>query len=280
MGLSKFLDDLLVTIVLFEKSPDQSIAYTSLQSTAGLSRVLPAVFLYDNSPQAWSPPEDQEVTYRHDRFNSGVSKAYNEALKIAQKKNKRWMLLLDQDTHLESILFTAFIQAIDQYPESVAFVPRIQDEHGLLSPFRFSRGRGRRIPVDTGIFYLDKFRFINSGLLIKRSAFLQSGGYDENIPLDFSDIAFGERLKSTTDHFVAIPVSVKHSFSGSKSGKINIHAALARFQFFCQGAANMGKTTGSSNVYLSRAFLRACHLAYIYKSLNFFRIFLQHTVHG
>jgi GT2 family glycosyltransferase len=220
------------------------------------------------------------IIYRHDSTNSGVSKAYNEALKIAVERNKAWMLLLDQDTNIEEGLFTNFNSAIARYPDVVAFVPAMKDEEGSLSPFRFASGRGQRIAVDREVFRLDKFRFINSGLLIRCAAFARAGGYDENIPLDFSDIAFGEKLQRVADHFVVVPISLKHSFSGSKNHRMDIEGAVTRFKFFCKGAINMGRTVGPFYVYVNRAFLRGCRLTYEYKSLRFIKIFIERVIHG
>jgi GT2 family glycosyltransferase len=279
MDLSKFLEQVLVTIVLFEQKPEQSVAYVSLKSALGMSEALPEIFLYDNSSVA-CPPQNRLLIYRHDPANSGVSKAYNEALKIAVEKNRAWMLFLDQDTNVEEGLFSNFSSAIIRFPDVVAFVPEMRDEEGQLSPFRFALGQGKRIAADREVFRLDKFRFINSGLLVRREAFARAGGYDENIPLDFSDIAFGERLQRVADHFVVVPVCLKHSFSGSKNHRTDVEGAISRYNFFCKGAINMGRAFGPFYVYVNRAFLRGCRLTYRFRSLRFIKVFLQHAMHG
>ena len=279
MDLSKFLEQVLVTIVLFEQKPEQSIAYTTLQSALGISEALPEIFLYDNSSLE-CPPQNPLMIYRHDPANSGVSKAYNEALKIAEEKNKAWMLFLDQDTNVVEDLFASFNRAIVRFPDVVAFVPEMKDDEGQLSPFRFASGHGKRIAADREVFPLDKYRFINSGLLVRCDAFARAGGYDENIPLDFSDIAFGERLQRVVNHFVVVPVCLKHSFSGSRNHRSDVEGAVIRFNFFCKGAINMGKAFGPLYVYVNRAFLRGCSLSYKYRSLRFIKIFIQHAIHG
>lgn len=277
MDLSKFLAELLVVIVLFNKKPEQSSAYTSIQTALNILPSFPTIFIYDNSPHP-SLLTDSQIIYRHDPQNSGVSKAYNEAIVLATKKNKKWMLLLDQDTNVDTIVFQKFLDSTLEHPATVAFVPKMEDEIGLLSPFQFSSGRGKRIEVHKEKFSLEKFRFINSGLLIQCSAFLRAGGYEENIPLDFSDITFGEKLKKITDHFMVIDTTFHHAFSGTTPLKLN--EALARFHYFCTGAFNTGKKFGPFYIYFTRAFFRASHLCFKYRSLRFIKIFLQRSVHG
>ena len=277
MDLSKFLAELLVVIVLFKKKPEQSSAYISIQTAHNILPSFPAIFIYDNSPHSCLLT-DSHIIYRHDPENSGVSKAYNEAVVLATKKNKKWMLLLDQDTNVDTIIFQKFLDSTLKYPASVAFVPKMKDEIGLLSPFQFSSGRGKRMEVCKEKYLLENFRFINSGLFIQCSAFLKAGGYEENIPLDFSDIAFGEKLKKITDHFIVIDTTLDNPFSGTTPLKLN--EALARFHYFCTGAFNTGKKFGPFYIYFTRAFFRASHLCFKYRSLRFIKIFLQRSVHG
>lgn len=276
MDLSKFFEELLVVIVLHKPRPENSSAYASIQTALNILPVLPEIFLYDNSPQNASLNHLQ-VTYFHDPRNSGVSKAYNDAAVIAAKQNKKWMLFLDQDTNVDQGLFEKFARAMSAHPESVAFVPGMKDRKGLVSPFYFASGRGRRIKTLPEKLSLKAFRFINSGLLIKHSAFIQAGGYDERIPLDFSDIAFGERLSKITDHFRIINATLDHSFSAT--AKLPLKEALTRFHYFCRGALIMGKISGRVYLYNIRTFIRASYLVCKYRNFGFIKIFLQHRIH-
>jgi hypothetical protein len=277
MELSRFLSDLLVVIVLFKKKPENAVAFSSLHAAGKLLPLLPTLFVYDNSPDA-SAPADQQVLYRHDGTNGGVSKAYNEASIVATNKNKKWMLFLDQDTIVDSIIFDKYISSISKNRGSIAFVPKMHDGIGLLSPFRLILGGGKRIQPRKEKFKLNAFRFINSGLLIESAAFVAAGGYEERIPLDFSDIAFGEKLRKITDHFIVIDGSLSLSFSGTDS--MTLPLALSRFHFFCTGALNMGEKFGPFYIYFNRALLRATHLGLRYRTLRFLKVFFQHANHG
>ena len=277
MEVTKFFTDLLVVIVLFRKKPEQSDAFISIHSAIGDSSFFPSIFIYDNSPEA-AAVNSQRITYIHDARNRGISRAYNEALTSASRQNKGWMLFLDQDTTVEKGLFKKFTDAVEASDGSVAFVPRMMDRKGQVSPFYFRAGRGRRTKLRGERFALSSFRFINSGLLIRTSALINAGGYDETIPLDFSDISFGERLRKVTDHFEVVDIELNHSFSGTE--KPPLEEALRRYHYFLTGAFGMGRNSGSSRLYLIRALMHASRLALRYKNFRFLKVFLQRAIDG
>ena len=276
MELPHFFDELLVVIVLYKRTAAESAAYTTVNSLLDNLAARPEIYIYDNSPSSCIVGNDS-VTYCHDPANGGVSKAYNCACIHAQANGKSWLLLLDQDTSTTPEFFRRLATAVTADRESVAFVPRIMDVKGLLSPFRFSGGRGKRMLDTNERLSLDRYRFINSGLLIRVSAFISAGGYNPDIPLDFSDINFGWRLQKITGHFRAIDTPLRHAFSDN-AGDAN--TAAARFRYFCQGAVFMGKESNHPFRYVWSAFLRACHLAYRYRDVAFIRIFLHYTIYG
>jgi GT2 family glycosyltransferase len=277
MKMSHFLEDLLIVIVLFKKKPHHAAAYTSIHTALNIFSSFPTIFIYDNSPEA-TPVESRHITYVHDPANSGVSKAYNEASLLALKEHKKWMLFLDQDTIFEESFFRKLTEALSNHPECVVFVPGMEDDRGLVSPFYFSAGRGKRLKVTRKTFSLKNYRFINSGLLINSSAFREAGGYDETIPLDFSDIYFGERLKKITDYFAVADIRLRHNFSST--AKLPLNEALTRFHYFCIGALRMGENCGKYHLYSTRTFLRSARLSFQYKNHKFLTIFLQHIAHG
>jgi GT2 family glycosyltransferase len=268
--------DVLIVIVLFRQTPEQSAAYTSLCDILRDCSPIPDIFIYDNSPTPCKcgPP----VIYVHDLSNSGVSKAYNEAAVIATENNKTWMLLLDQDTAVTRDLFDEWERSMIRHPGSVAFVPVMRDALGPASPFSFARGGGNRLRIVREKFPLRKYRFINTGLFIKREAFIRVGGYDERLPLDFSDISFGRRLMEVTDHFIVMNVTLRHTFSGST--RLSYMEALTRFRSFCMGASAVGKKSGMPYVYWLRTFARALRLSFRYKSSSFIRIFFEPSGNG
>lgn len=271
MDLTAFIKDILFVIVLYKKKPEECPVFDGVTRLSNELLMDLSVFVYDNSPE----PSliNDKLIYKHDPANSGVAKAYNEAFLEANKLAKKWMMLLDQDTHFETSFIESLPAAIQKYPETVAFVPKLSDEFSLVSPFRWHMGRGKRIAAFKAKLDLKEFRFLNSGLLISADAFKNVNGYDETIPLYFSDIAFGEKLMKITDHFVVIDVRLRHSFSASE--KISKRAALHRYRYFCLGAFAMGHKFGSYPLYYFRALLRGLNLSMRYKTVSFLKTFLE-----
>lgn len=276
MDLSDFLSELLIVVVFYKTKPRDAVALSSLNAALRDATTAPHIFLYDNGPDP-SPLVQENATYIHDPENGGVSRAYNRASDHASHMNKKWMLLLDQDTSVSITLFSQMIEALSRHPLCPAFVPRIIDKKGLLSPFRFKFGRGKRIASIGEIAPLRGYRFINSGLFVRQSAFSAAGGYDERIPLDFSDISFGNRLEKLTDHVVVLDVSLRHSFSDNE--RIHVEEALARFRHYCAAALLMAKVSGS--VFLRfNVLARGFSLAIRYRDHRFLATSFHHTLYG
>lgn len=269
MGLNDFLKEVLFVIVLYNRRPEHSEAFASV---CALRDILPpeSVFIYDNSSER--SVMDTGITYRHDDRNAGVSKAYNEASRSSIVKS--WMLLLDQDTAFDENFLNKLYNARLSTPNSIAFVPVLKDSRGIVSPFRWSWGRGWRINRYSQQLRLEKYRFANSGLLIKTEAFKKVHGYDENVPLDYSDIAFGERLKQLTDYFTVVDVALAHDFSGSAN--LSRSGSLKRFKSHCHGGFAFGHLYGRQyQIYIS-ILCRAISLSLRFRDPGFLRIVVAH----
>jgi GT2 family glycosyltransferase len=275
MEFSAFLQDIVVVIVLYKRKPAQSLAYTSVLKLAG-GGISPAIYIYDNSPEpAGEYINSARVVYRHDPFNGGVGKAYNEASILAATLQKKWMLLSDQDTLLTPAFVEKLYRTVCNHASGIAFAPKLRDVHGYVSPFRWQWGGGRRCMVTAPVLPLQQYRFANSGLLIRLDAFQQVQGYHASLPLDFSDIAFGEKLKALTRDFVVVDEALQHAFSGTD--QLSWPSAIKRFRYFCAGAFEMGRLYGPYYLYMGRALLRALHLSARYKKTAFIKIFLRYS---
>jgi rhamnosyltransferase len=275
MELPVFLEDILFVVVLYKKKPGQSPSLNTILELGRQLRTELAVFVYDNSPGPCTIG-DSHIMYRHDPSNSGLSKAYNEASSLAAKLNKKWLHLLDQDTVTTISFYHKLFAAVVRNPEGAAFVPRLYDAGGCVSPFRWQWGKGRRFAVTSTTLPLQSYRFANSGLLIRRKVFQQANGYHDHIPLDFSDIAFGEKLLKLVPAFTVVDEALYHDLSGSS--KHSWQASLERFHFFCMGAFAMGREYGSFYIYFGRAMLRAVYLTLVYRRAGFIKTLFYHAM--
>lgn len=271
----RIFEDLLIVVVLFGRSLEESQAVMSLREALAGLPTSPKIFIYDNSPLGTEV--DSSMIYVHDPANGGVSKAYNQAAVFAHSAHKKWMLLLDQDTTVVPGLFEAWHAALIRHPGSVAFVPKMRDAVGAVSPFALFMGGGRRIKTVSEKLPLARYRFINSGLFVQCEAFTKVGGYNEKIPLDFSDVSFGHRLSKLTDHFAVIDFQLPHRLSGADNPELS--ESLVRFGSFCKGATMMGRTLNLRFVYVFRVFARAFHLAVRYSTISFLKVALREAYH-
>jgi GT2 family glycosyltransferase len=260
-----FFEELLVVLVIYKMEINESPAFNSLTIALQSLNQKTSIFIYDNSPHSHSHTANENwlTTYRNDPSNPGVSKAYNEGFKCAKDQGKKWMLLVDQDTIFEKDFFLKYKIAVEENQNEKIFVPIQHDSKGIVSPFHFHFGRGIRLKkFIAGQYQLAEKKFINSGLLISYELFELSGGFDERFKLDFSDLAFIERLKSVTRTFLVIDSKCTHSlFATECSSREEI---LVRFKIYCQSANLLGNQTGNFWVLIWK------HLRAIVFSFNYF----------
>jgi rhamnosyltransferase len=265
------LDDLLVIIVLFRQSLLECASYQSLSKAVGQSEKFPALLVYDNSPEASSASSSSSAIYIHNPHNAGVSKAYNEGSKVARQLNKKWILLADQDTEFPSTIFSDYSNASKNYPHVSIFTPSLFDSRGLVSPFRLLWGKGGRIrSLPSGIYSLAKYKIINSGMLISLSAFEKAGGFDERLPLDYSDISFADRASNVDPNFVLTSSKCYHHFSASSEP--DLITELERFKSFCK-AVRVYRNLSDHTVMLPWIIIpRAIKLCFARRNLKFLKI--------
>jgi rhamnosyltransferase len=222
---------LLIVLVIYQIKIDQSPSFNSLVKASSQKPI--ELVIYDNSKSSQSIPATKwKIIYHHDPTNPGVSKAYNEGFKIAKQLNKKWLLLVDQDTEFPTTIFSDYAHAVKRYPQVTIFSPLLSDSKGLVSPFKLRWGKGIRTrAVNKTINSLRELKIINSGMLISLTAFKTAGGYDEQFPLDFSDIAFLDRVCKNDVNFALIGSRCYHHLSSE--GALGLSDEIDRFKSFC-----------------------------------------------
>lgn len=227
------LNQLLIVIVLYGRQLAQCDAFRSLSRALAQHQDRPFLLIHDNSPepQACEQQGSWQLTYQSDPSNPGVSKAYNEAFRLARRLDVKWLLLVDQDTDFPADIFTVFASAVQANPNTLVYAPILRDKKGLCSPFRLQKGKGVRLKsIHPGIHAFRELYIINSGMLLAVDAFEKAGGYDESFPLDYSDIAFIERLRLRVTAFCVVEVICRHHHSSSDPDAVQL---LKRFRQFC-----------------------------------------------
>lgn len=274
--MKKFVESLEIIIVLYNISLEESESFRSVSEMRSDEGTL-SLFVYDNSnrPQSIKTYDGVQISYVHDPTNSGVSKAYNAGANHARKLQKRWVLLLDQDTTLPTTLLKSYWKAVEQNAELKLFVPILKLKNGkIFSPcaYKFKRG----FYLDTivkGIHSLQRLSPVNSGMLVDVSAFFEAGGYNQKVKLDFSDFQFIERFRKRYSNFFVMDVDCYQDFSDDE---VSLTSQANRFGYYCEGARYIEKNGfWDWSQYSLVVFLRAFKLVIKYKDLRFIRIYLS-----
>ena len=282
-ALQQWLDETLAVLVLYKTPLSESITFVSLNQSLKKNNSTIDWFVYDNSPisnQDFKSSQDLKIIVRLDTSNPGVSKAYNEGFKVAKSLGKKWMLLLDQDTQFPSSTVEKYHEALNTYGQESCFVPQLVDQVGIISPFKFRLGNGIRISsVMDGVQFFDRIQFVNSGLMISVNAFSQAGGYDEDFPLDFSDYAFIERIRTQYRSFVLVPLTAHHGHSSQVD--ISLQVELKRFNTFVTASKVFRKKYHPRNTFVVlRPLLRALKLSIRHRTLVFIKQYFDSMSHG
>lgn len=266
--------DILFVLVLYKIKLEQSATFLSLLNSLNSIEFSMDLLVYDNSPDITDYSVINEpkvnVIYIADTTNSGVSKAYNTGAGIAAKMNKKWIILLDQDTTFPIHALQQYLSAINKYPHEKLFAPiMIANQNTIISPcyFKFMRGFSAN-HVDTGINTLEKFSLINCGMCINVDAFNKNGGYNERIRLDFSDHDFIRRFRKTVgDRFIVIDLTVFHSLSSET--KNNFNSDIVRFDYYLEGAKCVSTSLMESFLLKLNATLRSVKLSLVHRNIGF-----------
>ena len=277
--IKDFLKETLVIMVVYRCPPEKSPSWNSLVQEAANQKATIDLLVYDNSPEPQHFPTIPfiKMHYRHNSDNPGVSKAYNEGCVLAREEKKRWLLLLDQDTSFAEGWLQTYFQNTVEEPPALIKAPILLWESVIISPFRYWLSKG--VPtsrVEPGDYSLDRYFAINSGLLIDREVFESVGGYDESIPLDFSDFAFMCKLKKNKYRFGVIDLHGRHELSSIHEQDED--AAKQRFKLYALGSKRLTSYTRQSFFHFLLGGGRAIRLGIRYRSLHFISILLQSWV--
>lgn len=264
---------ILVVIVLYGIKLEDSLTYQTLNLSVKESNLIIDLFVYDNSP-SYNKVDVQNnnfnIIYKSDITNSGISKAYNKAADYARKCEKKWLLFLDQDSNIPKNLFYVFKESKDKFSSEKLFVPILKQNNTILSPCKFKFMKGSSFSsVLPGILSLANVSVFNSGIFINLNAFIKVGGYDENVPLDFSDHSFIFRYKRWFSNIVVIPIVIEHELSSQSSDQKII---LRRFIQYCKGVKAFSSIEGGKGLLFFWTALRAVKLSFQFKNFQYIKI--------
>ncbi|MET3112926.1 rhamnosyltransferase [Pedobacter sp. CG_S7] len=267
------INKLLVVVVLYNLRLEESSSLISLNQNCLLTDVL----IYDNSLDNLNQNSKNffqylNIKYIHDPSNPGVSKAYNSAVEYAFQNNKSFILLLDQDTFLPKNALEIYLNAAIKNQEIKLFAPCLKFNDKIYSPCNYYMHKGfHKNKFKMGVNSLKDVNFLNSGLLLNIHAFKQTGGYDENIRLYFSDFEFINRFKKYYKSYFLIDLVCLHELASTD--KTDLNKALNRFVIYCTDAKMAAKSKLLWFQYCITLGLRSLKLSFHFMNFNFFKIF-------
>lgn len=278
--------EILPIVVLYKKHLPEADSINSILD-GDIQGLISDIYVYDNTPrgQENALPENgcyrgRNVIYVQDPANSGVSIAYNSGLKKAAELGYKYVLILDQDTYFPSESLSVYKKAVEDFPNINLYVPSLITKKGeFCSPLKYALHRGFVIgQLDPGIYSLDTYSPINSGMLLNVGVALSCGGYNNNVYLDFSDFQFIERLKKVSSNFYLIPLSLQQDLSNEDENHQNL---LIRYAIYCDCARRCHRESLSDDfIYFMMVLVRGLKLVTRTKRIEFLNAFYKKYVRG
>jgi len=280
--LNSTVEGILFILVIYKRRLNESDSFISLINSLKNTHLNIDIFVYDNSPSAMILQEELsggnwKIHYVHDDTNPGVSKAYNEGFKLGKKLNKKWLLLLDQDTKLPDDAMIKYCKAVQDNNEYSLFAPILVSTNGIIySPCNYFFKRGFPMKsIEIGLVNARRKSLLNSGLLISRDIFEKVGGYNEKLKLDFSDFEFLDRYRKISDQFFIINTECIHELSSNEE---DMHLSITNFTRYCKGLKIYIVADFDSFCLLCITLIRACKLSFRFRSIDFISVFCRYTV--
>ena len=276
------LEEILFVLVLYKRKLNESDSFLSLVDSLKNTHLNIDIFIYDNSPSTMLKEEltdkNCNIYYIHDHSNPGVSKAYNEGFKLGKKLNKKWLLLLDQDTEFPEDALLKYCTAVQDYNKNSLFAPILVSENGAIhSPCNYFFKSGYPMQsVETGLVKCKKKSILNSGLLINIDTFDQVGGYNEKIKLDFSDFDFFNRYSKIYEYFYIVEIKCIHPLATAEDDDVN--RKLKRFESYCESIKHLAELDLDTLVLLCKTLARACKLSIKFRDVKFIYIFASRLI--
>lgn len=225
--ISNIQTDILILCVLYNQPLSSSKTFKSLLMYNH------NVMLIDNSNQSFLDiPITSTWEYVNFINNPGLGHAYNYAVQYAKEKGYDWILITDQDTHFPSNAIEIYGNAIENNPDIKLFLPKVKIRNGkFMSPVK-SMHYFSQLTMSPPLENINpaKYAIINSGLCINVDAFLEVGGYNEKVWLDFADIQFIERFANKYNKAYVVDLECIQSFSNEDQDS---NQKMNRYKLFC-----------------------------------------------
>jgi hypothetical protein len=214
-------DDILAVVVLYERNLENAETLVTLDESCRSAQTRLLVFVYDNSPHAIIKPDATASKYRgldleyvHDESNPGLSRAYNASLRRSIELNRKWLLILDQDSCVEIDFLTKTMRSASRYPCIDLHLPVAMAGNRIVSPVKLRLGRDAGFDgLEEGLNAPSSFFAINSGMLVRADYLRSVGGYDERFSLYNTDNWFCHTYSLKRKTFAITGARIEHDLA-------------------------------------------------------------------
>lgn len=200
-------------IVIYNKYVGESISFRSLINLS-LSNL--HFLIIDNSSSEYICEnkymcDEMKIQYYSMDGNAGLSKAYNYALQILDKKNDDIVIWFDDDTHINRKYFDILSQYCSD-KELDVFAPIVYGQNGVIySPCERGLLKGRYIKNPNQLIKKDKFNAINSCLAVRLRVY-KNYRYDEKLFMDCVDTKLFDDFRKMDLNFCVLPIEIHQNF--------------------------------------------------------------------
>ena len=233
------------------------------------------IYIFDNTDNRKdiTPPAQKnniKIHYIALGENKGISKAYNYLAKIALKNGFEWIVFLDQDTHLPLDFYSKYIDKIEEKSSSFLLViPIIKSNQQILSPCLYINYRSKKLNVVPNQINLKNHSAINTGLLVSCDFFLNYGGYNESLFVDFCDHDFFKKISKYVKKIDIINTTLIQDFSTDTNSLLK---ALFRYNIFLRDLKVYREDKSKIKILLFVDVPHLLRLTFKYKSLQFIKL--------
>ncbi len=185
------------------------------------------------------------------------------------------MIITDQDTVFPCDYLEKIRDDIALSEEYKVVVPIVKLEDGrVLSPaWRIGYFPRMSWKIPAGKIKLRDYAVINSGMAVKNELFEETGGYNERVFLDMSDMQFLERVSERYPYAKIVDTTCLQNFSATTDKGEN---QLRRFSLFCRSVKNYESSRRGGKMMIGlMAFKRMIHLMITTKGLSPLKIFIR-----
>ncbi len=205
---------ILILLVLYQQTPEESISYRTLSDSIEAFELPYELVIFNN----FSDIRIQDSGQYHvinSVENLMLSGAYNHALKLADKYEANWLLLLDQDSTLTKAYFSELSRFLFSNNDKsvVQAVPKLFSGNKMISPHTPCFYSSYRKSVKKQGIHKRHIISLNSVSLLNVEFIKSVGGFSPEFPLDMLDYSTSLKIYKAGKKTALLDVALNHDLS-------------------------------------------------------------------